>query len=120
MARKPILVWNGDEILRRVAEASAGAIDDVTEATDKDASANHWWKARTAPRGLVGQLTTTPAVLKDGRVSGSVGATYSGRKGVFSAFYGLFLERKLPWLRPAFDRNFPTLPEHMRRRLMRR
>lgn len=117
MARnRPRLEWNGDNIVKQLAEAARQGIDDFTDATDTDASSDHWWKERTAPRGLTGQIITRPAVFKDGRVVGSVGVTYSGREGVFSGFYGWFLELRLPWFRPAADRNAMTLPDRVKRR----
>jgi hypothetical protein len=110
------VVWNGDKLLERVARAAAEAIDETTAATQADAETTHWWTPRHA-RGLESQLRTEAAVADGSRIIGRVGVTYSGQKGVRSGFYGLFLETKTPWLRPAGDRNFPTLAARIARRL---
>jgi hypothetical protein len=117
VASRVRLDWNGDAILAEVAEAARAAIDETTQAVDDDATTSHWWRNRSGY--LQRKIVTEDAVINGHRVRGSVGATYSGTKGVRSAFYGLFLEYKLPWLRPAADRNFHTLADRIRRRLER-
>lgn len=109
------LEWDGDQLLERVTRAAIAAVNDTTQAADDDASASHWWKNRTGNLEL--QTITESAKLIGSRVVGSFGTTYSGTKGVRSGFYGLFLEYKFPFLRPAADRQYPTLAERIRGRL---
>jgi hypothetical protein len=118
MPSRARLTWNGDALIARVEEAAMAAIDDTTRATDDVATNAHWWRNRTGDYGER-HIVTEQAVVEDDRVRGRVGATYSGQKGVRSFFYALFLEYKLPWLRPAADITFPTLAERIRRRLAR-
>lgn len=117
MASRARLNWNGDKVTANLAEAARVAINETTQATDDDATSSHWWSNRTGY--LERKILTEPARFEGNRVIGRVGATNSGQKGVRSAFYGLFLELKLPWLRPAGDRQFPTLAARIRRRLAR-
>lgn len=113
MPSRARLEWNGDEVLARVTRAAAAAIDDVTEAADKDASLSHPWKNRTGR--LEANLVTEPARIEGDRVVGGFGTTR--RQG----FYGLFLETlfemRFAFLRPAADRNFPTLAARIREKL---
>lgn len=106
--------WNGDKILERVTEAARKGVDDTTQATDDVATASHWWANRTG--NLERNIVTEPAVVEGSRVVGKVGAT-TMRKGKRTGWYGLFLEYKLPWLRPAADETFPTLATRIRERL---
>lgn len=115
MSSRARLDWNGDKLLARVAQAAADAIDETTKATDDDASMTHWWDNRTGYGER--HIVTEPAHPVGDRIVGRVGATYSGQKSVRSAFYLLFLEYKFPWLRPAGDRQFPTLAARIRGRL---
>ena len=113
--------WNGDELVRRLAEASRASIDETLHETDDVATASHWWHRRTGL--LERKIEIDPATISaDGlHITGAVGVKVppgAGRKGVrFNPFYGLFLEIKLPWLRPAADITFPRLAEKIRRRL---
>ncbi len=111
--------WNGDIIVAHVEKELVAATNETLEATAEDMRTNHWWRAhRNGGRsGLEGQVRVQAARVVGDRIIGSVGATYSGQKGRFSGFYGLFLERRIPWIRPAADRNFPTFLARARRRL---
>lgn len=117
MANRASLVWNGDAVLARVAEAARVSIDETLREADADASSSHshWWRNRTGYGEA--HILVEDAKVEGTRVSGRFGATYSGQKGVRSAFYLLFLEYKTPWLRPAGDRNFPALAAKIRARL---
>lgn len=95
--------WLGDEVLAKAITASMEAIDVVTQAAADDAKANHWWSNRTGD--LEKNTIAEPATTDGLEVRGRFGATL--RRG---GFYGLFLERRTPWLRPAADRTFPLLP----------
>jgi hypothetical protein len=117
MPSRARLDWNGERVRARILEAARGAIDETLQAVDEDASNTHWWSNRTGY--LERKILTRRAVIVGNRVFGKVGTTYSGVKGVRSAFYGLFLEYRNPWLRPAGDRQFPTLAARIRRRLAR-
>lgn len=99
------VVWLGDRIALRLAAAAAEAINEATHAAAEDAASNHWWEAQRGSDGLQGQILSTPAKPEGARVVGKFGSSI--RK---AGFYGLFLERRQPFLRPAADRHFPKLP----------
>jgi hypothetical protein len=107
--------WNGDTIVQRVAEAARMAIDETLDEADADASSSHWWRNRTG--NLEVNIVTERARRFGYHIRGRFGTTYSGVKGHRSGFYGLFLEYRTPFLRPAADRAFPTLAAKIRRRL---
>jgi len=115
MANRAALVWNGDAVLARVAEAARVSINETLREADADASASHWWRNRTGYGEA--HILVEDAKIDGPLVSGRFGATYSGQKGHRSAFYLLFLEYKSAFLRPAADRNFPTLAAKIRARL---
>lgn len=104
--------WRGPQVAARVEAATKQAIDAITERAAEDAQANHWWQNRTGE--LESNIIAEPAERRaDGRVVGRFGTSLR-REG----FYGLFLERRQPFLRPAADRNFPALPLEIRARMM--
>lgn len=101
------VVWLGERIEARMAAAAKVAIDEVTKAAAEDAAANHWWANRSGD--LAANTFAAPAVIEGPRVVGKFGSSMR-REG----FYGLFLERRTPWLRPAADRHFRKLPARIR------
>lgn len=103
------LTWRGPEVLAAVREATREAIDETTEEAAKDAAASHWWRNRSGL--LEANIEHEPADRFGRTVRGRFGTTR--RQG----FYGLFLERRTPFLRPAADRNFPRLAQRIRGRL---
>jgi hypothetical protein len=105
------LRWNGDRVLRNVQDAVAHAIDETTEDAARAASASRWWRSRTG--NLESQIEHEPAKRRGSKIRGRFGTTRS------RGFYGLYLERRTPFLRPAADRVFPTLAGRIRRRLSR-
>lgn len=108
-----LLHWRGDEVAKRVRAAALAAVDETTEAAAEDARANHWWANRSG--SLEGNIVVEPAKADaGGRVAGRFGTSLRRE-----AFYGLFLERKTPFLRPAADREFPQLAKRIRGRLSR-
>lgn len=107
--------WNGARVLERVAHATQQAIDDATREAADVAKTGHWWHPRTG--NLERQIVTEHAHRHGNTITGRFGATYSGIEGVRSGFYGLFLEYRTPWLRPAADLVFPTLAAKIRRHL---
>jgi hypothetical protein len=117
--------WNGDAIEARVDRAVRAGIDDTTQDIDDDATVSHWWENRDlkrykTPAGfLEREIVTTPSFVDGDRIVGRVGVRYSGEPKVKTAFYGLFLEYKQPWLRPAFDRQAHRLAMHIRDRFNR-
>ena len=117
MASRAKMDWNGDRLSQKVAQASRLAIDETLREADADATASHWWKNRTG--NLEIQIVTERAHRIPGnRIAGRFGTTYfGGKKGKRSGFYGLFLEYRRPFLRPAADRTFPRLADKIRRRL---
>lgn len=102
-------VWRGKEVLRSVQRATEAAINDVTERAAQDARANRWWASRSGT--LAGEIVNERAVRRGKTIIGRFGTT-KGR-----GFYGLFLEKRTPFLRPAADRQFPRLGAAIRRRL---
>lgn len=109
------LDWDGERLLARVREATRQGINDTTAEAARVAQTGHWWNNRTG--NLERNVITERAHRFGKRIVGRFGATYSGQKGVRSGFYGLFLEMKIPWLRPAADEVFPTLAANIRRRM---
>jgi hypothetical protein len=102
--------WLGDLIAEEATAACKVAIDEVTKAAAEDAQKNHWWSNRSGD--LERNTFSEPATLTpEGTVRGRFGSSLR-REG----FYGLFLERKTPWLRPAADRNFKNLRRVLRGR----
>lgn len=107
----PTLVdWRGPQVRARVLAATKAAIDECTESAARDAAGNHWWRNRSGD--LQGNIVSEPAKIENGRLVGRFGTSLR-REG----FYGLFLERKTPFLRPAADREFPALARRVRVRL---
>lgn len=102
------IVWNGEEVAREIAAATKAAIDETTAAAAEDAKTSHWWNSRKGQ--LQEEIVNEPAKVEGTRTTGRFGTTQ--RRG----FYGLFFERRTPFLRPAADRLFPTLAERIKRR----
>jgi hypothetical protein len=95
--------WLGDLLAEEAIVKCKEAIDHCTKAAAEDAAANHWWSERTGD--LSANTIAEPAkVTKEGTISGRFGSSMRAQ-----GFYGLFLERKTPWLRPAADRHFHEL-----------
>ena len=103
------LSWRGDEIAERIMQAAQASVDDITAKAAADAASNHWWQSRTG--NLEGNIVNEPAKRVGGVITGKFGSTEG------PGFYGWFLERKTPFLRPAADRNFPQLATQIRARL---
>lgn len=100
--------WLGNLIAEEAIAATKLAIDDVTRAAADDAKQSHWWGNRSGD--LERNTFSEPATLTaEGTVRGRFGSSLR-REG----FYGLFLERKTPWLRPAADRHFKDLRRVLR------
>lgn len=93
--------WNGDKIVQKVKSAAAEAIDETTQAAADVAKESHWWSAET--ERLEEQTISERAIIKTFEVNGRFGTTE--RLG----FYGLILERRSGFLRPAADSEFPKL-----------
>jgi hypothetical protein len=104
------LLWLGPKVLLDVMQATKAAIDETTDHAAKDASANHWWGERRG--NLQSQVVNEPArPVGKLRLKGKFGTTAD------AGFYGLFLELRTPFLRPAADRHFRMLAHNIRRRL---
>lgn len=104
------LVWNGQRVLAEVRRATLAGINETLDDAVQDAKSNHWWTSSSGQ--LEAEIVKEDACVElGGRIRGKFGTT-KGR-----GFYGLFLERRTPFLRPAADRTFPRLPRHIRRRL---
>lgn len=108
MASRAKLDWNGDRFRERVRIAAEAAVNETVDDAADDARTSHWWRNRT------GQLESELVVEHThGAESPTAKFGTTRRRG----FYGLFLEYKTPFLRPAADRHFSTLAEKIRRRL---
>lgn len=103
------LTWRGKQVAEKVMRAAQEAVDDVTEEAAKDAAASHWWGARTGT--LTANIVNEPAKRRGNLITGRFGSTQT------QGFYGLFLERRSPFLRPAADRTFSTLARRIKARL---
>lgn len=102
--------WRGAEISLAVRERAKIAIDETTELTAQEIVKDRWWESHRAT-GLVSEVVTEPARIRGPVVSGKVGTTR------VRGFFGLFLERQRPFIRPAGDKVFPTLPLRLRGKL---
>lgn len=100
--------WHGPAISAKVKKASVAAIDEITEEAAEDASGSHWWANRSG--GLEAQIKNEGAQPTARGAKGRFGSTRRG-------FYGLFHERRTPFLRPAGDRNFPKLAAAIKKRM---
>lgn len=102
-----IVDWRAQQIVERLLEAAREAIDETTAAAAQQAAvaASH----RTGR--LAEETISEPAVVEGGKARGKFGSTR--RRG----FYGLFLERRRPFLRPAADAVFPTLARRIKGRM---
>lgn len=107
MAALSKVEWLGEIVQARIVAATMAAIDETTHAAAEDAKTNHWWSNRTG--SLEANTFNAPAVIDGPRIVGKFGSSMR-REG----FYGLFLERRTPWLRPAADRHFHELPLKIR------
>jgi hypothetical protein len=100
--------WLGSLIGEEAIAACVAAIDETTKAAAEDARKTHWWGNRSG--SLERNTFNEPAVLTpEGTVRGRFGSSMR-----MEGFYGLFLERKTPWLRPAADRHFKNLKHALR------
>jgi len=103
------VTWRGPAILRAVQAATSAAIDETTEAAAQAAKASHSWANRSGQ--LEGEIENESAMRVGQETVGKFGSTQ--RRG----FYGLFHERRSPFLRPAADLIFPRLASRIKRRL---
>jgi len=107
--------WRGDALIRRTRAAATAAVNDTVDAAADDARSSHEWVSRTGQ--LEEEIVTEHAESTEPNPTGRFGTTR--RRG----FYGLFHEEGTeheyarPFLRPAADRQFPTLAQRIRRRL---
>lgn len=101
------MTWLGPEIVARVTAVAVAAIDETTKAAADDAKAHHWWANRTGD--LQKNTFAEPAHFDGANVTGRFGSSMRAQ-----GFYGLFLERQTPWLRPAADRHFRKLRAKLR------
>lgn len=114
MASRTSFEWNGDKLIERLEQAATESVDEVLQECAADAEASHWWLARKGDDGLEGQIITEAASSDGTSISGRFGTTQRS-----NGFYGLFLEYRTPFLRPAADRHFPTLPSRIRGKFSR-
>lgn len=115
MAAKKRFGWNGDALLQQVENAAREAVNETVDAARDDAKTSHEWVNRDMQ--LEDEIVSEHAVPDSLNPTARFGTTR--RRG----FYGLFHEEGTkhefdrPFIRPAADRNFPSLPERIRRKL---
>ena len=130
MAAKKHFGWDGDAILRRIERETVQAVSETLTAAVDDAKTTHPWHEDPKPRTLKsGRRVDTHlqrqikrgrvVITADGHVTGSFG--YTRRVGFVGLFHeeGTAHEHAFPTIRPAADRNFPTFPDRLKRRLSR-
>lgn len=118
MPSRATLDWQGDKIIAAVTVAARAGINETLRAADDDASTSHEWVNRT-------DQLQEEIVVERARIDRSHGLALVGRFGTTRrrGFYGLFHEEGTvhefarPFLRPAADRQFPTLAARIRARL---
>ena len=109
------LDWHGDKLLARVRAASVAGVNETVDAARDDAAVSHEWVNRHGQ--LEEEIVSEHADPADANPNALFGTTV--RRG----FYGLFHEEGTvhefarPFLRPAADREFPSLAARIRRRL---
>lgn len=98
--------WKGDELLAKVTQATALAIDQTLADCVVDAKAEHSFENRTGV--LEGSIRSTPAALQGSKVVGEWGS--------FSVEYALYVEilEGYGFLRPQADRHYPHLKKRIR------
>lgn len=115
MPSRATLNWNGDALIRRVRAAAVAGVNETVDAARDDARASHEWVNRTGQ--LEEEIVSEHADPAAPNPTARFGTTR--RRG----FYGLFHEEgtkheyERPFLRPAADRDFPSLAARIRRRL---
>lgn len=113
-------MWQGDEVIDKITQATKEAIDETTKAAAEEAkgsrldlpphsAAGHPWYGVTAR--VENEVSSEPAKVEGSQVVGRFGATK--KRGD----YGLMLERLNPYLRPVADREFPGLAKRIADRL---
>lgn len=109
------LTWRGPELIERVRTASRMAVNDTLDAARDDAAVSHEWVNRN--NQLEEEIVSEHADPGDHNPSGLFGTTR--RRGFYGLFHeeGTVHEYARPFLRPAADRNFPSLAARIRRRL---
>lgn len=105
------LNWKGRAVETAVMTAAREAINETTEAAAEAAKRSHWW-GRWSGR-LEGAEIKYEYARKTGpnRYTGKFGATR------IRGFYGLILEHKTPFLRPAADQEFPKVTQRIKARI---
>lgn len=105
--------WEGDDLAKRVLEATRHGVDATTAACAQHAKSNHEWQNVS---GIAeGSIRIEPA-----EVAGSV---VRGQWGSFDVNYFIFLElgtsvmNARPSLQPAAEAEYPKLPERIREAL---
>jgi hypothetical protein len=130
VAAKKHFGWDGDAFIRRVTRETAEAVSETVNAAVDDAKTTHPWHEDPEPHTLKsGRKVDTHLdrqirsarvfITADGHVVGAFG--YTSRKGFYGLFHeeGTVHEHAFPTIRPAADRNFPTFPDRLKRRLSR-
>lgn len=115
MPSRARLDWNGDQLISRVRSAARVGVNETVDAAADDARGTHEWANRTGQ--LEEEIVAEHADPAEPNPTARFGTTR--RRG----FYGLFHEEGTehefarPFLRPAADRQFPSLAARIRRRL---
>lgn len=103
-----LIRWRGPEIEAKLTRSIPDAINETTRDAADQAQTSHWWKSH-------GHLEPN-TVHEDATRTGA--HEWTGRFGARShVYWGLFLEYRQPWLRPAADSTFHQLADRLRGRL---
>lgn len=103
--------WFGPELVAKKREEAVVMLNETAEEGAQLAIQGKWWTPRRGAEGLVGEVVVEPAELRMRILQSKFGSTM--RRG----FFGLFLEKQQPWIRPAGDKAAAHLLARLRGRL---
>lgn len=128
MPSRARLTWNGDKLIAQVRNAARESVDETVDAARDDAETTHAWKndprLRTHRRDgakfdshLELEIKSEHADPADRNPTARFG--FTKRKGFYGLFHeeGTVREHIFPALRPAADRQFPTVIDRLREKL---
>lgn len=130
MPSRASLDWNGNTLVERVRAAAREAVDETVDAARDDAKETHTWqndlRMRRLKKGgkpvdthLERQIKSEHADRAEPNPTAAFG--YTRRRGFYGLFHeeGTVHEHMYPALRPAADRQFPTLADRIKESLLK-
>lgn len=117
MPSRARLDWRGKQFVEEMRTAARIGVNETVDAARDDAASSHEWLNRTGQ--LEEEIVSEHATSRQRDPVGRFGTTR--RRGFFGLFHeeGTTHEFARPFLRPAADREFPSLAKRIRRRLAR-